>query len=319
MVGRDLRELLPPEERVDSNTLLRDQTAQANGRMVGFGLEATGLRKDGYRFPMELGVSRMVLGPRRLYIAIVRDITERKQVERMKSQFVAAVSHELRTPLTSLIGSLGLLSEGVAGELSDRGQSLLTIARGNVERLARLVSDILDFDEIQSGRIWLHLKSHDLVALVEEAVEAHRAEATNRGITLVFAPGVRAAGVRADRERLLHVLGHLLSNAIKFSPPKSAVTITLAPHADAVRVTITDLGPGIPEEFRPRVFHAFTQADFTDASHPGGAGLGLSVARAIVELHGGRIGFESTPGHGARFYFDLPQHSDAGASGPENP
>jgi signal transduction histidine kinase len=201
----------------------------------------------------------------------------------------------------------------VAGELSERGRSLLAIARSNVERLARLVADILDFDEIQSGRVLLHLKPVDLVTLVEQAVETQRVAASGRTLDLVYSPGVRVATVRADRERLLHVLDHLLSNAIKFSPPKAAVSITLEARDTVVRVAVRDLGPGVPEEFRPRVFDAFAQADFADSSHPGGTGIGLSVARAIVELHGGRIGFNSTPGEGATFYFELPQAQDTAA------
>ena len=313
MIGRHFRELLSADDRESYESLLREQTAEAGGRMLGFGLEATGLRKGDKRFPIELGVSSVALAGRRMFIAIVRDITERKQVEHMKSQFVAAVSHELRTPLTSLMGSLGLLSEGVAGEMSERGRSLLAIARSNVERLARLVADILDFDEIQSGRVLLHVKPLDLVTLVDQAVESQRVAASGRTLELVYAPGVRVATVRADRERLLHVLDHLLSNAIKFSPPKAPVSVTLDARDGHVRVAVRDLGPGVPDEFRPRVFDAFAQADFVDSSHPGGTGIGLSIARAIVELHGGRIGFDSTPGAGATFWFELPQAPDATA------
>lgn len=311
MIGRHFRELLAADDREAYESLLREQNAEPGARMLGFGLEATGLRQGGQPFPMELGVSSVALAGRRMFIAIVRDITERKQVERMKSRFAAAVSHELRTPLTSIMGSLGLLSEGVAGELSERGRSLLGIARTNVERLARLVADILDFDEIQSGRVLLHLKALDLVALVEQAVESQRVAASGRTLDLVYAPAVRVATVRADRERLLHVLDHLLSNAIKFSPPKAPVSVSLEVRDGQARVTVRDLGPGVPEEFRSRVFDSFAQADYADANHPGGTGIGLTIARAIVELHGGRIGFDSTPGAGASFWFELPQVQEA--------
>lgn len=311
MIGRHFRELLAADDREAYESLLREQTAGHDARMLGFGLEATGLRQGGQPFPMELGVSSVALAGRRMFIAIVRDITERKQVERMKSRFAAAVSHELRTPLTSIMGSLGLLSEGVAGELSERGRSLLGIARTNVERLARLVADILDFDEIQSGRVLLHLKALDLVTLVDQAVESQRVAASGRTLDLVYAPAVRVATVRADRERLLHVLDHLLSNAIKFSPPKAPVSVSLEARDGQARVTVRDLGPGVPEEFRSRVFDSFAQADYADANHPGGTGIGLTIARAIVELHGGRIGFDSTPGAGASFWFELPQVQEA--------
>lgn len=309
-IGRHFKMLMPEAEREEYNDYLGSHLNVGHGKMIGFGLEVTGQRRDGTVFPMELGVSRMQIGRRQLFIGMVRDITQRKEVEHMKNQFIAAVSHELRTPLTSMQGSLSLLAEGVGGDLPERGQSLLTIARNNVERLVRLVNDILDVNDIQSGRIRLHLRPVDLTALVERAVEANRAQAAERGVRLTLRNGLGAARVQADGERLLRVLQHLLSNAVKFSPARGAVEIEVRRVDAVIRVSVTDRGPGIPEEFRERIFQAFSKAPSDSAPSQDGAGLGLGLARAVVELHGGRIGYASEPGAGTHFYFELPQWQD---------
>lgn len=309
-IGRHFKMLMPEAEREEYDDYLRSHLNVGNGKMIGFGLEVTGQRRDGTVFPMELGVSRMQLGQRQLFIGMVRDITQRKEVEHMKNQFIAAVSHELRTPLTSMQGSLSLLAEGVGGDLPERGQSLLTIARNNVERLVRLINDILDVNDIQSGRVRLNLRPLDLTALVERAVEANRAQAAERGVRLALRNGLGAARVQADGERLLRVLQHLLSNAVKFSPAQGAVEIEVRRVDAAIRVSVTDRGPGIPEEFRERIFQAFSKAPSDNPSSQDGAGLGLGLARAVVELHGGRIGYASEPGAGTHFYFELPQWQD---------
>ena len=310
MMGFHFKMLLPASEREDYDDFIRDHMTLRTGRAVGFGLEITGLRKDGSTFPMELAVSRMQLENRTLFIGIVRDITERQEIDRLKNQFVSAVSHELRTPLTSVLGSLALLAEGVAGELSARGQSLLNMARSNMERLVRLVGDILDVDGMHSGKMRLDLRPWPLTEVLESALDTHRAHAERQGVTLAVEEGPRDIRVRADHERLRHVVGHLLSNAIKFSPRGGRVEIRAERRDGRARVSVIDHGPGIPREFHGRLFQPFSQPAADDPSHRGGAGLGLSIARAIVEKHGGTIGFDSVPGSPTCFYFELPEWQD---------
>jgi PAS domain S-box-containing protein len=310
MMGFHFKMLLPASERDDYDDFIRERMTMRTGRAIGFGLEITGLRKDGGTFPMELAVSRMRLEDRTLFIGIVRDITERQEIDRLKNQFVSAVSHELRTPLTSVLGSLALLAEGVAGELSERGQSLLNIARSNMERLVRLVGDILDVDEIHAGRMRLDLRPLRLTEALESTLDMHRAHAERQGVALGVADGPRDIQVRADPERLRHVVGHLLSNAIKFSPRGGRVELRAERRDGRARVSVIDRGPGIPPEFHGRLFQPFSQPASGDAGPRGGAGLGLSIARAIVEKHGGSIGFDSPPGGPTCFYFELPEWQD---------
>jgi PAS domain S-box-containing protein len=306
LVGQHFKVLMPEAEREEYDDYIKRHLGE---RMIGFGLEIGGQRKDGSVFPMELGISEMRHDEGRLFIGIVRDITERKKVERLKSQFISVVSHELRTPLTSVLGSLGLLREGIAGELSERGKSLLSIAHNNIDRLVRLIGDILEVEDIQSGKMRLDKRAIDLAALVHNTVATNRSYAAERAVDLHLDVCVSSLPVHADYARVVQALNHLLSNAIKFSPPNSVVDVALTRCDRGVRVSVADQGPGIPGDFQPRLFQIFAKADEDDARR-GGAGLGLSIAKAIVEKHGGVIGFEAGRDRGARFYFELPEWQD---------
>jgi PAS domain S-box-containing protein len=307
MTGLHLKMLMPESVRHEYDDYIKKHIGTGTGKMVGFGLEVTGQRKDGSRFPMELGIGNMWLDSRQLYIGIVRDISERREIGRMKNQFMSSVSHELRTPLTSVLGSLGLLAEGVGGDLSESGKALLNIARNNAARLARLISDIIDIDDILSGRLKLDFRSTSLVTLVERAVDDSRPQASAADVNLVLRNDITQASVYGDAERLVQSLSHLLSNALKFSPRGTTVEVSLARHSTGIRVAVVDQGPGIPEAFRDRLFQPFSQAESTDSDFRGGAGLGLSIAKAIIQQHAGAIGYESIPGRGTCFYFDLPE------------
>lgn len=307
MTGLHFKMLMPESVRHEYDDYIKKHIAASTDKMVGFGLEVTGQRKDGSRFPMELGIGNMLPDSRRLFIGIVRDISERREVGRMKNQFMSSVSHELRTPLTSVLGSLALLAEGVGGDLSERGKALLNIAHNNVARLVRLINDILDIDDIHSGRLKLEFRATDLATLVERVVDNSHAPASAASVSLVLRKDMTPAFVYGDAERLVQCLNHLLSNALKFSPRHSTVEVSLARQDSGIRVAVTDQGPGVPEAFRNRLFQPFSQAESTDSDFRGGAGLGLSIARAIIQQHSGTIGYESVAGRGACFYFDLPE------------
>ena len=307
MTGLHLKMLVPESVRHEYDDYIEKHIVARTGKMVGFGLEITGQRKDGSRFPMELGISNMWLDSRQLFIGIVRDVSERREIERMKNQFMSSVSHELRTPLTSVMGSIGLLAEGVGGDLPESGKALLNIARNNVARLVRLIGDILDIEDIQSGKLKLNFQKLQLAALVERAVEACHPQALAAGVNLVVKNAASQATVRGDAERLVQSINHLLSNALKFSPLNASVEISVTRHDNGIRVAVADQGPGIPAAFRDRLFQPFSQAESTDSGVRSGAGLGLSIAKAIIQQHSGTIGFESIPGHGSCFYVDLPE------------
>ncbi len=240
------------------------------------------------------------------FYSLATDITELKRIDRLKSEFVSTVSHELRTPLTSIRGSLGLVSGGIAGKLPDAAVKLVDIAKNNCERLIRLINDILDIEKIESGKMQLELQPMALLPLLTQAIAANEGFGLANHVSLALHcddPGLR---VKVEADRLTQVVTNLLSNALKFSPSGSTVEVHVARAGIGVRVEVRDHGPGIPEEFRKRIFQKFSQADSSDTRQKGGTGLGLNISRAIVERMGGNIGFESRLGEGTTFFFELP-------------
>jgi len=241
-------------------------------------------------------------------VGTITDIGERKRVERMKTEFVSTVSHELRTPLTSIHGSLGLVLGGAVGDVPVPARELLRIAESNSERLIGLVNDILDIEKTESGRMEFRMEVVDLNVLTEQVVTANRAYADRLGVRVDVAPAADSAEVVGDPARLAQVVTNLLSNAAKFSPEGETVEVAVRRDNGVLRVEVADRGPGIPESFRERVFEKSTQADSSDTRSVGGTGLGLRICRAIIDAHGGTIGYESDPGSQTRFHFELPQY-----------
>lgn len=242
------------------------------------------------------------------FYTLANDVTELKRIDRMKSEFVSTVSHELRTPLTSIRGSLGLISGGVAGQLPEAVKTLVGIAKSNCERLIRLINDILDIEKIESGKMTLDLQVIELKPLLEQALAANEGYGAAKNVSLSLQFPDEELMVRADGDRLTQVVTNLLSNAMKFSPSDGVVEIHVGRSASGgVRVEVRDHGPGIPEEFRKRIFQKFSQADSSDTRQKGGTGLGLNISRAIIERLGGSIGFETHTNEGTTFYFELPE------------
>lgn len=234
------------------------------------------------------------------------DITLRKKAEQFKNEFISTVSHELRTPLTSIRGSLGLLSGGVAGEMSERAKSLLTIANNNCERLVRLINDILDIEKIETGNMRFEIVTQRLLPLAEQALASTQQFAAQYQVRFELADDARDAWVAVDGDRMVQVIVNLLSNAAKFSPPDGKVLVRVATTPGYVRLSVIDQGGGIAPSFRDRIFQKFAQADSSDTRQKGGSGLGLSISRAIVERHHGRIDFSSEPGVRTEFFVELP-------------
>ncbi|GIX06997.1 MAG: hybrid sensor histidine kinase/response regulator [Candidatus Poribacteria bacterium] len=242
--------------------------------------------------------------------AIFRDITERKQLDRLKDEFISVVSHELRTPMTSIQGALGLLLMGAAGPLPEETRRLLEIAHSNTERLIRLINDILDLEKIESGKMTFHMRPVSLRRTIEQTLEATKGFADQYGVRLELEPGEDAT-VYADADRLAQVITNLVSNAVKYSPKGEAVRVRLERQNGRVRVSVEDKGPGIPEEYREKIFDRFTQVDSSTRRQKGGTGLGLAIVKAIVERLGGTVDFVSEVGQGTTFFFELPEYSKA--------
>lgn len=243
--------------------------------------------------------------PRGLMRAL-RYANERNRLEQMKDDFVATVSHELRTPLTSISGSLALLMNNAAGQLPDSAARLLGIAHRNCQRLGRLINDILDVEKIESGKVVFAVKRIDLRTLVEQSIEANRGFADGYGVCVKVEPNLGACEIAADPDWVAQVITNLLSNAIKFSERDHEVVIAIEKRGHTIRLSVSDHGCGIPEDFKARVFEKFAQADNSDARQKG-TGLGLNIVKQIVTRLGGEVSFEDVPGGGAVFHVDLPQ------------
>jgi len=306
VVGRNVKMLMPNPHRDAHDSYLRNYQATGVARIIGIGREVEGQRRDGSLFPMDLAISEVTRQGQPMYVGMVRDITERKRMERMKSEFVSTVSHELRTPLTSISGALGLVAGGALGELPGQAQQMIAIAQKNSQRLTHLINDLLDMEKIAAGKLHFEMRPQGLIPLIEQALEANRPYGAERRVSLVLKGNAHAAEVRVDSQRLMQVLANLLSNAIKFSPAGGTVEVAVQAVSGKARVAVTDHGPGIPESFRASIFQKFSQADASDTRQKGGTGLGLAITRELVERMGGRIGFDSVEGDGASFYFVLP-------------
>ena len=274
--------------------------------------EYEGLRNNGDRFHIEFLVSELSHNGENKFVAVVRDITDRKRIERMKSEFVSTVSHELRTPLTSIKGALSLILSKSAHELPPKTLAMLQTANRNSERLSLLINDILDLERIESGKMQFEFKPVDLISLAQQAVEANETYAQQHSVHLKLSLDLSTAPVWGDGHRLQQVFANLLSNAIKFSPAGDEVNISISRHRQGFRVSVKDHGRGIPEEFRPRIFQRFAQADSSDTRDKGGTGLGLSITKAIIERHGGDIDYFSQKHAVTEFYFDLPERDEIG-------
>jgi PAS domain S-box-containing protein len=306
VIGRNVSLLMPEPHRSAHDGYLMHYRQTGEARVIGQGREVEGLRHDGSTFPMDLAVSRSEHDGRPLFIGLVRDITERKRVERMKSEFVSTVSHELRTPLTSISGALGLVCGGALGPMPEKAMSMLTIAQKNSLQLTHLINDLLDMEKLVAGKMSFDLQWQDIMPLVEQSMESTQAYAEKYQVQQIVTARTEGVEVRVDAHRLQQVLRNFLSNAAKFSPPGAQVEVAVRQRPGAVRVEVTDHGPGIPEEFKARIFQKFSQADSSDTRQKGGTGLGLAISKELIERMGGQVGFESQPGQGASFYFELP-------------
>jgi PAS domain S-box-containing protein len=279
-------------------------------------------RKDGTEFPAEVGLNPIHANGKILVLGVIVDISERLRVEGLKDEFVATVSHELRTPLTSIAGALGLLIGHAGGTLPAPAMRLLTIAHANSQRLGRLVNSILDMEKIESGKVVFVLKRVEVRALVTQAIENNRGFAEEYGVRITLDAASTSGDIRADPDWLMQIVTNLLSNAIKFSPRGEEVVVAIESRGGKILISVRDHGHGIPEEFKPRIFDKFAQADNSDARQQGGTGLGLSIVKQIVERLGGTVRFDDAYGGGAIFRVEIPAWqqgaappSDAGSVG----
>ena len=245
------------------------------------------------------------------YAAVVSmtDVSERLELERMKSEFVSMVSHELRTPLTAIRGAFGLLTSGIGGHIPPKAASMLAIAETSTERLVRLVNDILDLHRMDSGVERLKMSEFTDSDLIEEVVALMTPLAAETSVSVV--KEIEGVNLLADRDRLCQTLCNLIGNAIKFSDPHGTITVSTQADDQEIQVVVSDNGRGIPIDKLDDIFGRFNQVEMSDARDHGGTGLGLAISKQIVEQHGGRIWVDSVFGEGSDFCFTVPLASSA--------
>jgi PAS domain S-box-containing protein len=308
LLGLPARELpgRSATELVDPAADLQPLGELLAGGSDGYRREQELLRKDGTNVWVSAAVSviRDADANPVHVVAMMEDITERKQVERLKDEFVSVVGHELRTPLTSIRGSLGLLDGGLAGAVDAEAGEMVKMALDNTNRLVRLVEDTLDFERLTAGveEFAAHaVPARELVDAAARVVERLCAEAS-----LELHTEVEELDVLADPDRIVQGLTNLLGNAVKFSPPDATITLTVGRRGRDAAFSVSDEGRGIPPEKLDAIFERFRQVDSSDRREKGGTGLGLAITREIVQRSGGRIWAESEAGRGATFVFTLP-------------
>jgi signal transduction histidine kinase len=246
-----------------------------------------------------------------------------KELDRLKSAFVATVSHELRTPLTSIIGYSEMLTEGLAGPLNQEQVDYVRTIMDKGEQLLRLITSILDISQIESGKVRLNFEPLDVAQIVSSAVSSVTPQAQKKGLQLETFFPASPARAKADREKLRQIIVNLMSNAVKFTGKGGWVNVTVSEVSrqpelgrDGYRVVVEDSGIGIPEDQLEKVFETFYQVDSSSTREYGGAGLGLAIVRSFVHGHGGMVRVASQVGTGSKFTVVLPVHPPTKAAAP---
>jgi PAS domain S-box-containing protein len=303
VLGKEMVDLLVPEDYRERHLeAFRRCLGPGGGRPGGRRLELEGLRGDGSRFPLEISVTSIRVGDTPSFTAYLRDITDRKELDRLKDELVSTVSHELRTPLTSMRGFVELLLEREFPPEEQR--QFLGIVDTEIKRLGKLIDDFLDLQRLEAGKLDYVFERQSLRPLIEEAVRMFEHTSAKHRYVLALDDGELPVSVDADRMR--QTLRNLISNATKYSPDGGTVTIGAEIRDGSVRVSIRDQGIGMDAATQKKLFTRFYRADSTATRRIGGTGLGLALVKEIVEAHGGTVGVKSRPGEGSEFWFALP-------------
>lgn len=261
-------------------------------------------------YAVDVGPARIAARPGAVFVA--RDLAALKVANQVRANFVSMVSHELRTPLNSVHGFVDLLMQGHMGDLSEEQRKYLGYAQEGIQQLMTIVEDILFMTRSDSGQFEIKPQKVNSRVLTRQVVNSLRLQALKAAVILDRDVATPTPSLYADPQRMQQVLNNLVTNAIKFTPPHGTVTIRVCPHPEQknmVHFSVIDTGDGIPPEDQPHVFERFYQSNHATQSKMGGYGLGLSIARLIVEQHGGEISFESVPRQGTTFFFTAPLYT----------
>ncbi|OZG73742.1 hypothetical protein BTA51_07980 [Hahella sp. CCB-MM4] len=300
LLGEKIVHLIPALEGVNFHYVLNSIEGAGGGVM-----ETTGNRRNGDQVAIDLSISDYGLENKLYHLVMVRDITERAEIDRIKDEFISTVSHELRTPLTAIKGALGLIrNQKVA--MDEKSESLLDIANRNSQRLLELVNRILDFKKITEVDFKIKCVRISVAEWLQDICRNNQPYADHYRVQFVLDAVDDELVIWGDNERLTQVMTNLMSNAAKFSKPNTEVHISAIRQKNHIRIEVIDSGPGIPEEFSDKIFGRFAQADSSTSRTQGGSGLGLNISKAIVEKHGGSIHYRNKNEGGCIFYFDVP-------------
>jgi signal transduction histidine kinase len=235
------------------------------------------------------------------------ELRQQKALDQLKDDFVSTVSHELRTPLAISMEGINLLLDGIPGEINEQQHKILTIEKRNLERLSRIINDLLDISKIEAGKLEIHREKVDICALAEQTQASMKNVADQRGLSMKLSADAGSLYVNADPDRIMQVLMNLVGNAMKFTE-KGSVRTEVRRRDREIECAIIDTGKGIAQEDISELFNKFVQLGRPQVAGEKGTGLGLAISKNIVELHGGRIWVESKVGEGSRFTFSLPEY-----------
>ena len=320
ITGGDLHELLAPNKYMDDYKKGFGKFKNTGkGNAVGKMVELEGIRKDGKVIPIELAISAVKIKSKWNAIGILRDVTERKKAEKslkennrklkeldkLKSSFISTVSHELRTPLTPISEGVSIVADGSAGDVNKKQAHFLDIAQRNIERLARLINELLDISRIEAGRLKMDKKSIDLKKTIGKVADTFSINAKKKGIKLIKECDIEDCTVYADEDKIVQVFTNLINNSLKFTD-KGSITIKCEDKGKYMQISIIDTGKGIPKDKLKAVFDKFQQLGRKAGPGSGGTGLGLAITQGLVKAHNGRIWAESDgEGKGTKFIFIL--------------
>jgi len=328
LLDQPLEQLLPERFRDGHREYLARYFSAPRTRPLGAGLPLFGLRQDGTEFPVDISLKPLLLDERLVALAAVRDMSaqrhmeeelakrngelermrQEREVDRMKSEFVSLVSHELRTPLTSIKGYVDvLLTDQTDGELTGLQREFLGIIRNNARRLTNTTNDLLDLSHLESGKMELHLEALNINLLISELLPSFQPAWDEKRQTFTLHLPEEAPTVLGDADRVTQILTNLLSNAHKYTPEGGRIDLSVETNECSACITVADTGIGLSLEEQVHLFTHFYRADNTATKAVGGGtGLGFSITQSLVEMQGGEIQVDSTPGHGSTFRFTLP-------------
>lgn len=317
VIGKSVRMLMPPTiERNEYENYVANYVRAGEEKIIGSSQEVSGAHKNGSIIPLDLSLSEMIMANgQRLFIGIIRDITDRKRAEAeiekamaAKDDFTSMVSHELRTPLAISKEALSLILRRKVGEIQPQQEEIITMASTNIDRLGYLINDILDATKVSAGKMTLNKEMINVLELVKENLEGWKLKAETKHIELVMDAPDHPLVMFVDRVRFMQILSNLISNALKFTPEFGRIDVTIEELANAVKFVVKDTGIGISEEDMPKIFQKFQQLQRTFGPGIQGTGLGLNITKSLVELHDGQIFVDSKLGTGTTFAFTIPKN-----------